>query len=642
MTEESRAEKATDSITWGYGSSDWNGYRQSLLSMLDGNHVEFIGSGHTGQMLNNANEGRPGERLNQTLKSSSHTLHQRPNVILLNIANNDIAFNDDLDTAPTRLRALFDGIYEICPDALIVVSPLGPSSNHYYQARMNRLNKAIPSILDDLLDQKKHGIMADTSSISVGELFDDLHYRDQGYAKLARAFYEAMDVANFKGWIKEPIKVEHKKLVLSTACESPPDWIKLPSVFAGFNSPPSDTRYLWADIDGNGRADFLVLAPDGQLQPYLNFPQSMPEPGKVIEWHTDKRYYTLANTANKDAPILLTSDLTGSNLASLIYVYPNGSIFATSNAGPNPSNDESTFKTPVLIADTDQAPADPLGIRFADFDGDGRDDLAYLTPTGILQVWLNKANLYQHSSTEPDPTALNINWIPQGQIVGAIPGISRSDIRLADINGDGLADFLLVDPEYGAVEGWLNKGLEEWYRTAAPESEKLLSIQNWDERDPNSHRSTSTIGQTTPRAQSAIDAAKGAARDLVNFWISSFSSRAKSNSSTPARPSHRLNTNDQYPPNPKGIYNGGGGGPPSSLNTQRTPWRWDELGVIAEGAGRGAMDDVLPGAGAPGIQFADIAGSRRASYLYVEKHGEVWGFGNGCGSQGMGWGWGGD
>ena len=101
--------------------------------------------------------------------------------------------------------------------------------------------------------------------------------------------------------------------------------------------------------------------------------------------------------------------MTGHNLASLVYVYPNTSILAASNTGLNLSNGESIFKAPILIADTNQAPADPQGIRFADFDGDGRDDLAYLTPAGILQVWLNKANLHQHSSTEPDPTALNIN-----------------------------------------------------------------------------------------------------------------------------------------------------------------------------------------------------------------------------------------
>lgn len=61
-------------------------------------------------------------------------------MILLNTGDNGIVFDDDLDKAPDRLRALLDGILEICPDTLVVVSPPASSSNSHYQARIDQLN----------------------------------------------------------------------------------------------------------------------------------------------------------------------------------------------------------------------------------------------------------------------------------------------------------------------------------------------------------------------------------------------------------------------------------------------------------------------------------------------------------------------
>jgi hypothetical protein len=46
-----------DSITYGAGSSDGNGYRLALQNMLSGNNVQYVGSQHSGSMANNSNEG---------------------------------------------------------------------------------------------------------------------------------------------------------------------------------------------------------------------------------------------------------------------------------------------------------------------------------------------------------------------------------------------------------------------------------------------------------------------------------------------------------------------------------------------------------------------------------------------------------
>ena len=86
-------------------------------------------------------------------------------------------------------------------------------------------------------------------------------------------------------------------------------------------------------------------------------------------------------------------------------------------------------------------------VRFADIDGDGKDDyLVVDANTGAVQAWLNAGG----------DTAAGPGWVPRGQIAsGVAPG---DQIRFADINGDGKDDYLVVDPISGAVQAWLNAG----------------------------------------------------------------------------------------------------------------------------------------------------------------------------------------
>lgn len=70
-----------DSITYGYKSSDGNGYRAYVEANLAANNtVEFIGSMHSGSMANNNNEGHPGAEINAISSYADETLREMPNV----------------------------------------------------------------------------------------------------------------------------------------------------------------------------------------------------------------------------------------------------------------------------------------------------------------------------------------------------------------------------------------------------------------------------------------------------------------------------------------------------------------------------------------------------------------------------------
>jgi hypothetical protein len=70
-----------------------------------------------------------------------------------------------------------------------------------------------------------------------------------------------------------------------------------------------------------------------------------------------------------------------------------------------------------------------------------------IDPNGRSSAWLNTpAGLQTMSSTNPAQIKLS-------------EGSPRPDIRFADVNGDGLADYLTLDPYTGDVRVWINRGI---------------------------------------------------------------------------------------------------------------------------------------------------------------------------------------
>lgn len=213
-----------DSITWGYYSSDGNGYRLDLLNLLAGNPVTYIGSQHSGNMSNNANEGYRGATIQQisnyVAANGSYAL--QPNVVLLLAGTNDINLNQNVTTAPARLGHLIDSVLSSCTNPVVLVGEITPIWGSP-EARVVQYNAAIPGIVAERVALGEHVLTVNMSAyITADDLADGLHPQDEGYVKMAKAWYAGIQQAGNLGWIEAPVNVT----AVTSATPSPSSTIK--------------------------------------------------------------------------------------------------------------------------------------------------------------------------------------------------------------------------------------------------------------------------------------------------------------------------------------------------------------------------------------------------------------------------------
>ncbi|KAF7332586.1 Lipolytic enzyme [Mycena kentingensis (nom. inval.)] len=193
------------SITAGAGSSTGNGYRQQLLSLLtaDGNTVDMVGSQSSGNMADPWHEGYSGFTIAQLNdRATTQTSLRLPNIVTIHAGTVDMLNNDNPAGAPDRLRALIQTVLDAPPLTLVVVSTLIPAGDAAANARINTFNRALPGVVADFTNAGRSVVLVDGHDVvAASDLVDGVNPGDAAYARMARVYYNGLQVANSKGWI---------------------------------------------------------------------------------------------------------------------------------------------------------------------------------------------------------------------------------------------------------------------------------------------------------------------------------------------------------------------------------------------------------------------------------------------------------
>ncbi|WP_225320921.1 FG-GAP repeat domain-containing protein [Streptomyces luteolifulvus] len=134
--------------------------------------------------------------------------------------------------------------------------------------------------------------------------------------------------------------------------------------------------------------------------------------------------------------------LNGDNRADYVKIFPDGSVRAALNT--RSADGRIHWVDQGIIAPGVGQPGE--AVRFADMNGDGLDDYVIVGTKGSVRAFLNKPAdgkfhweatgrifPYHHEKAVGDETGIELGW-------------ERDDVRLADANGDGVDDYLVVGP----------------------------------------------------------------------------------------------------------------------------------------------------------------------------------------------------
>ncbi|AEO70515.1 carbohydrate esterase family 3 protein [Thermothielavioides terrestris NRRL 8126] len=211
-----------------------------------------------------------------------------------------------------------------------------------------------------------------------------------------------------------------------------PQWTAAGITHAGLNTPNTGDRIVFGRIYGSNRLDYAHL--------------------KEADDHYDIEVWENlgAGGTKLKADGVFYCDMTGSGSDDYVWIYMDGhadaaDFFANIHSPPDWGHS---------ITISLRVPGPRMGIHLADWDGDGRCDvLVQDKATGALTMWHN----------DYDAKAKKLQFSNQGVKSGAARctegwgvGIFDRGLRLADIDGDGRADYLCIQPD-GTVTAWLNR-----------------------------------------------------------------------------------------------------------------------------------------------------------------------------------------
>ncbi|MBB4945248.1 V8-like Glu-specific endopeptidase [Kitasatospora gansuensis] len=205
-------------------------------------------------------------------------------------------------------------------------------------------------------------------------------------------------------------------------------------ISAAANEAGGSGRVRWADFDGDRKPDYIVVADNGEVFVYLN---RGGDPAGANGWQGIGR---VATGVTNDRSRVRFADFDGDLKADYIVVNPDGKVDVYLNRGGDVGNGWQKITVATGVTTNQNQ------VRFTDFDGDGRTDYMVIADSGEINVWLNRGG---------DPAG-GAGWQGIGRVATGLTN-DRSRVRFADLDGDGKADYYLINPD-GKVVVYLNKG----------------------------------------------------------------------------------------------------------------------------------------------------------------------------------------
>ncbi|KAK2624027.1 hypothetical protein QTJ16_006661 [Diplocarpon rosae] len=404
------------SIMNGYGSKDKNGFRYGLRNYLiaDGAKVHMVGKVSTGNMVDNENEGWPGHVIDQTYNMADHCVTFQPNVVLLHVGSNDMSGNKDVANAHTRLALVIDKLFSSIPGVTIIASTLLPRSDPTIEARTKIYNHNIVAMVNKRQRAGKKLLYVDFSSTWFGlsDLQSDgQHPTDAGYLKMAYVWHQGIKAADAQGWLTSP------------------------KAISGLSDEPKTTDPLKT----------CDKVPGNALGPYVTQRGPGSDDGDYLHSATSAGSFSGFDNPSSvgfNNPLpegVYWADINGDGVDDYVYV----PLDASAGLGVALNNGDGSLGTYLYFPFTHACARS--GVRFADMTGDGRHDFCCLKSNGDLQCFQNV------QGTDPR----HPNFVDSG-IFKASEGLPQAHIRLADIDGDGRADYVAFGSDGTKIFGWRN------------------------------------------------------------------------------------------------------------------------------------------------------------------------------------------
>ncbi|WSX96080.1 NPP1 family protein [Streptomyces goshikiensis] len=436
-----------DSITYGVGSSTKSSYRADLWKFLKAHtgDVAFVGSQQSGSLPDDDHEGYPGRRIDQVASIAHCTVARtKPNVVTLHIGTNDMNQSHDLAGAPKRMGALIDQVLADSPGATVLVATLIPSVKAGMQPKIDAFNAALPGVVAQRAGQGKHVLLVGMGAVTPSDLAETSHPNDTGYRKMAKAYFTGITTAHQRGWIRTPDGAEGdpKTCGVDSAADLGKGWKPMGVIAPGMGGPAG--RIDLVQLNGDHRADYVKIFPDGSVRAALN---TLGADGR-IHW-VDQGI--IAPGVGQPGDSVRFADMNGDGLDDYLVLGAKGSLWSFLN---RPGSDgkihwEAQGRVFPYYHGT-KKPGDESGIslgwtredvRLEDVNGDGLDDYLVVGPAGSMDAHVHVPN--------------SMTWTKIDTFATGTKAGPRARMRLGDVNGDRKADYLVVG-RTGAVHAYVN------------------------------------------------------------------------------------------------------------------------------------------------------------------------------------------